>query len=278
MWIVTKPLNFNRRIFMYKKKICILGLGALAGLGLLFGSNQTVLAKGDTKLSVKIPNDKNATALTDTDNSISIDSNDDGTFTISGVTSPNSKVTIERESDLKDYTIKAGQDGSFTKDITVSKHSKTAKYDVSAKEKGKDDSSPITFKVNNKAYQAKQENSSNSRVSESKKSTNGYPTVSYDDLNNSRKLLNQNLSINGTVSKVHKEDGSYVLIISMDNNSAENVMVAVDGSSVPKGKKISKGDQLTIKGTGSGKQSTPNELTDGNNIPYVDCDETVEFQ
>lgn len=263
---------------MYKK-ICILSLGTLAGLGLLFGSNQTVLAKGDTKLSVKIPNDKNATALTDTDNSISIDSNDDGTFTISGVTSPNSKVTIERESDLKDYTIKAGQDGSFTKDITVSKHSKTAKYDVSAKEKGKDDSSPITFKVNNKAYQAKQENSSNSSVSESKKSTNNYPTVSYDDLNNnSKKLLNQNLSINGTVSKVHKEDGSYVLIVSMDNNQAENVMVAVDGSSVPKGKKISKGDQLTIKGTGGGKQSTPNELTDGNNIPYVDCNETVEFQ
>ncbi len=270
--------SYSGRFFMYKK-ICILSLGTLAGLGLLFGSNQTVLAKGDTKLSVKIPNDKNATALTDTDNSISIDSNDDGTFTISGVTSPNSKVTIERESDLKDYTIKAGQDGSFTKDITVSKHSKTAKYDVSAKEKGKDDSSPITFKVNNKAYQAKQENSSNSRVSESKKSTNNYPTVSYDDLNNnSKKLLNQNLSINGIVSKVHKEDGSYVLIISMDNNSAENVMVAVDGSSVPKGKKISKGDQLTIKGTGGGKQSTPNELTDGNNIPYVDCNETVEFQ
>ena len=52
---------------MYKK-ICILSLGTLAGLGLLFGSNQTVLAKGDTKLSVKIPNDKYATALTDTDN------------------------------------------------------------------------------------------------------------------------------------------------------------------------------------------------------------------
>ena len=112
-----------------------------------------------------------------------------------------------------------------------------------------------------------------------KSESHSYQNVSYNDLDsNSDELNGKDIVITGTVSKVHKEDGSYVLIVSMDNNPAENVMVAVDGNSIPKGKKISKGDQLTIKGTGGGKQSTPNELTDGNNIPYVDCNETVEFQ
>ena len=112
-----------------------------------------------------------------------------------------------------------------------------------------------------------------------KSESHSYQNVSYNDLDsNSDELNGKDIAITGTVSKVHKEDGSYVLIVSMDNNQAENVMVAVDGSSVPKDKKISKGDQLTIKGTGGGKQSTPNELTDGNNIPYVDCSETIEFQ
>ncbi|WP_323058356.1 OB-fold protein [Limosilactobacillus reuteri] len=266
---------------MYKK-ICILSLGTLAGLGLLFGSNQIVLAKGDTKLSVKIPNDKNATALTDADNSISIDSNDDGTFIVSGVTSPNSKVTIERESDFKDYTTKASQDGNFTKSITVSKHSKSAKYDVSAKEKGKDDSDIITFKVKNKAYEPKQKSSltkkDSGKVFKNNSSTD-YQQVSYDDLDsNSDSLNGKNIEITGTISKSHEEDGSYVLIVSMDNNQAENVMVAVDGSSVPKGKKLSKGDQVTIKGTGGGKQSTPSDMTNGQNIPYMDCEETVKIQ
>ncbi|MBB1094780.1 hypothetical protein H5R92_00905 [Limosilactobacillus sp. BG-MG3-A] len=64
----------------------------------------------------------------------------------------------------------------------------------------------------------------------------------------------------------------------MDNNQTENVMVAVDGSSVPKGKKLSKGDQVTIKGTGGSKQSTPSDMTSGQNIPYMDCKETVEIQ
>lgn len=112
-----------------------------------------------------------------------------------------------------------------------------------------------------------------------KSESHSYQNVSYNDLDsNSDELNGKDIAITGTVSKVHKEDGSYVLIVSMDNNQAENVMVAVDGSSVPKSKKISKGDQLTINGTGGGKQSAPNELTDGNNIPYVDCSETIEFQ
>lgn len=262
-------------------KVYKLGMGAMAGIVLLLGATQPILAKGDTVLSVKIPDGKNATALTDTDNSISVDSNDDGTFTVSGNASPNSKITIERESDLKDYTFTTGDDGNFTKNITVSKHSKSAKYDVSAKAKGKDESAPVIFKVKNKAYQPKQKSSSSSSSlsSASSNSSNDYPATTYDDLNsNSKKLLNQNLSIAGTVSKLYKDDGSYVLIVSMDNNPSENVMVAVDGSSVPKGKKISRGDQITIKGTGGGKQSTPDNLTGGHNIPYVDCEEQVEFQ
>lgn len=257
-----------------------LGMGVMAGVTLLLGTTQQILAKGDTSLSVKIPDGKNATALTDTDNSISVDSNDDGTFTVSGNASPNSKITIERESDLKDYTLTTGDDGNFAKNITVSKHSKSVKYDVSAKAKGKDDSAPVIFKVKNKAYQPKQKSSSSSSSSSSASgNSSDYPATTYDDLNNnSKKLLNQNLSITGTVLKLHKDDGSYVLIVSMDNNSNENVMVAVDGSSVPKGKKISRGDQITIKGTGGGKQSTPDNLTGGHNIPYVDCEEQVEFQ
>ena len=91
------------------------------------------------------------------------------------------------------------------------------------------------------------------------------------DLAKSESHSYQNVSYNDLDSNSDELNGK-------DNNQAENVMVAVDGSSVSKGKKISKGDQLTIKGTGGGKQSTPNELTDGNNIPYVDCNETVEFQ
>lgn len=264
------------------KKIYSLGLGLTAGLGLIFGSNQTVLAKGDTKLSVTIPNNKNATALTDTDNSISIDSNDDGTVTISGVTTPNAKVTIERDSDLKDYTVTANVNGNFSKDITISKHVKSAKYDVSAKTKGKDDSDPITFKIKNKAYEPKEKSSptkKNSAKAFKDNSSTNYQQVSYDDLdNNSDGLNGKNVAITGTINKAHKEDGSYVLVVSMDNNQAENVMVAVDGSSIPKGKKLSKGDQVTIKGTGGGKQSTPNDLTDGHNIPYIDCEETVEIQ
>ena len=257
-----------------------LGMGVMAGVTLLLGTTQPILAKGDTSLSVKIPDGKNATALTDTDNSISADSNDDGTFTVSGNASPNSKITIERESDLKDYTLTTGDDGNFTKNITVSKHSKSAKYDISAKAKGKDESAPVIFKIKNKAYQPKQKSSSSSSSSSSASdNSSDYPATTYDDLNNnSKKLLNQNLSITGTVSKLHKDDGSYVLIVSMDNNSNENVMVAVDGSSVPKGKKITRGDQITIKGTGGGKQSTPDNLTGGHNIPYVDCEEQVEFQ
>ena len=129
-------------------------------------------------------------------------------------------------------------------------------------------------------HKTNKQNASNSSVdSQSMAENTDYQQVNYDELDsNSDDLNGENIAITGTITKANEEDGSYVLVVSMDNNQAENVMVAVDSSSVPKGKKLSKGDQVTIKGTGGGKQSTPDELTDGQNIPYMDCEETVEIR
>lgn len=107
-------------------------------------------------------------------------------------------------------------------------------------------------------------------------SSEDYQQVTYDDLiaNKGQDLLNKNVQISGTISKVHHDDGIYVVIVNMNNDPTEKVMVPIY-SEFAKNKKPIVGDTVTIKGTGGGMQQQPEELTGGENIPYIDCDQPI---
>lgn len=238
------------------KSTKIFAFSIITGIAVFIAPSQPIFAKSDTRLSVSIPNDKNAVALTDLDNSISLNSEDDGTFTISGVTNPNAKVTIERDSDLKDYTTMADSDGNFSKVITLAKHSKTPKYDISAKAKGKDDSSIITFKIHNQAYQSNK----NAVASSSNTSTNSdndqEPDINtkYDVktlLNNKSTDLEEAVSLKDfyVVDVGADRQKQYHLLLTPSKNSDQYILAIVK-----KGHgRISMGDKVSLTGMLNGK-------------------------
>ena len=241
------------------KKNVIISSGIL--LGLLLGgsvtSNQQVFAKSDTKLQLNIPDGKNAVANTDDDNSIQFKANDDGTFIVTGKTNPNAKVTIERQSDFKDYTVKANSNGSFSKNVKLSKKAKAPKYDISAKAKGRDDSSTITFKVNNvtKSKQEASSSSSNSNSSSDSSSSASPDIRTQFDVNHMSKYSNEDLAKDVTLKDFYVKDvnksklGDYHYLLTPSSTSKSYFMLVQD----KKIKNAKPGSIITIDGYLNGK-------------------------
>lgn len=263
-----------------KKSTCIC-LGIIAGLGLWGASaNEPVMAKGTTKLTVSIPNNSKAQATPNADDDIKLNSNGDGTITFSGKTNPNAKVTIERQSDFKDYKVKADANGNYSKTITLSKKAKKSEYSISSKVSGKDDSAESDFLVINKGYGSSSTASSSSSSQEaSSSSTTNYQQVSYDDLaRHSKKMNGKDVSITGSIIQVEHEDGMYMLLVAMNGDPDQTVMVAVAKSDKPNNGDMVKNDLVTIQGTAGGKQKYTTVMGDDNDVPYIDCNEVIQDQ
>lgn len=149
------------------KKGISISLALLSGLAFMgFTSTQQVLAKGTTKLSVNIPDGQSAQYSSGEDDSITINVKD-GSFTFSGKTNPNAKVTIERQDDFDDYKTTADSNGNFSKKVKFSSKSKKKEFSVTAKSKGKDESDDLYFTLIN---QNVSKSSSSNKSSSSKTS------------------------------------------------------------------------------------------------------------
>ena len=264
------------------KKSTGICLGIIAGLGFWGTSaNEPVMAKGTTKLTVNVPNNSNAQATPNADDDIKLNSSNDGTITFAGKTNPNAKVTIERQSDFKDYKTKADANGNYSKTITLSKKAKKSEYSISSKVSGKGDSEDSDFLVINKGYgkPSTASSSSSSQKASSSSSMNNYQQVSYDDLaRHSKKMNGKDISITGSIIQVEHEDGMYMLLVAMNGDPDQVVMVAVDKSDKPKNGDMVKNDLVTIQGTAGGKQKYTTVMGDDNDVPYIDCNEVIQDQ
>jgi|GEM_PF-4923163 len=153
------------------KKGISISLALLSGLAFMgFTSTQQVLAKGTTKLSVNIPDGQSAQYSSGEDDSVTIKV-DNGTFTFSGKTNPNAKVTIERQDNFDDYKTTADSNGNFSKKVKFSNKSKKKEFSVTAKSKDKDDSDDLYFtlinnNVSNSSSNKKSKSSSKTSKSE----------------------------------------------------------------------------------------------------------------
>lgn len=146
----------------------------------------------------------------------------------------------------------------------------------SANNSHKEVASSSTSKHQSSAKSETRSQSSASSISSDDSSSESYQQVTYDDLtrNKGEALSNKNVQISGTISKIHHDDGIYVVIVNMNDDPTEKVMVPIY-SEFTKNKKPTVGDTVTIKGTGGGMQEQPEELTGGENIPYIDCDQPI---
>lgn len=128
-----------------KKFISVLG-GVIAGLCLFI----TPTLASRTQLTVNIPDGHNAQV---TNQSIKIDSENDGSVTFTGKAEKDAVITIEKHNGNKHhYKVKPDENGNFTKKINLATSTKKCKFIVSAKSTEESQSNKEVFVVKNTAY------------------------------------------------------------------------------------------------------------------------------
>ena len=128
-----------------KKFVSVLG-GVIAGLCLFITS--TLASR--TQLTVNIPDGHNAQV---TNQSIKIDSENDGSVTFTGKAEKDAIITIEKHNGNKHhYKVKPDENGNFTKKINLATSTKKCKFIVSAKSTEESQSNKEVFVVKNTAY------------------------------------------------------------------------------------------------------------------------------
>lgn len=120
--------------------------GVIAGLCLFI---TPTLASG-THLTISIPDGHSAQV---TNQSINIDSENDGSITFTGKTDKDAVVTIvKRNGNKHHYKVKPDDNGNFTKKINLATSTKKCKFIVSAKSTEESQSNKEVFVVKNTAY------------------------------------------------------------------------------------------------------------------------------
>ncbi len=128
-----------------KKFVSVLG-GVIAGLCLFI----TPTLASRTQLTVNIPDGHNAQV---TNQSIKIDSENDGSVTFTGKAEKDAIITIEKHNGNKHhYKVKPDENGNFTKKINLATSTKKCKFIVSAKSTEESQSNKEVFVVKNTAY------------------------------------------------------------------------------------------------------------------------------
>ncbi|MBD8084796.1 hypothetical protein HUK45_00695 [Limosilactobacillus sp. c9Ua_26_M] len=128
-----------------KKFVSVLG-GVIAGLCLFI----TPTLASRTQLTVNIPDGHNAQV---TNQSIKIDSENDGSVTFTGKADKDAVITIEKHNGNKHhYKVKPDENGNFTKKINLATSTKKCKFIVSAKSTEESQSNKEVFVVKNTAY------------------------------------------------------------------------------------------------------------------------------
>lgn len=128
-----------------KKFVSVLG-GVIAGLCLFI----TPTLASRTQLTVNIPDGHNAQVI---NQSIKIDSENDGSVTFTGKADKDAVITIEKHNGNKHhYKVKPDENGNFTKKINLATSTKKCKFIVSAKSTEESQSNKEVFVVKNTAY------------------------------------------------------------------------------------------------------------------------------
>ena len=128
-----------------KRFIAVLS-GVFAGLCLFV----TPTLASRTQLTVNIPDGHNAQV---TNQSIKIDSENDGSVTFTGKAEKDAVITIEKHNGNKHhYKVKPDANGNFTKKINLATSTKKCKFIISAKSTEESLSNKEVFVVKNTAY------------------------------------------------------------------------------------------------------------------------------
>ena len=128
-----------------KKFVSVLG-GVIAGLCLFI----TPTLASRTQHTVNIPDGLNAQVI---NQSIKIDSENDGSVTFTGKADKDAVITIEKHNGNKHhYKVKPDENGNFTKKINLATSTKKCKFIVSAKSTEESQSNKEVFVVKNTAY------------------------------------------------------------------------------------------------------------------------------
>lgn len=165
------------------KKVIGLIISLITGLCVFaFPGGQSIMAS-DTPLVINIPEGKDAKVV---NNVIKLNTENNGSITFTGNTTAGAKIKITKHGgNNRRYTIKADNDGNFSKTLKLASNTKKCNFDIVADDDQNDKSDKTSFSVTNVNYVKPVKSSSVSAVTNSEESKSNADNVSSESTSTS---------------------------------------------------------------------------------------------